>query len=102
VPPDERERKTRDLALAVLNDDLDTAKHLAEEILRTEPQPAGPTEHFTDKKFCSAFKINRSTSASWRELGIVGYLKLPNGQIRYSQEHINALTKQCEKKSVGG
>lgn len=48
-------------------------------------------QHYTDKEFCAAFKINRSTSAEWREKGIVGYLKLPNGQIRYSQSHIDAL-----------
>ena len=50
-------------------------------------------QHYTDKEFCAAFKINRSTSAEWREQGIVGYLKLPNGQIRYSQSHIDALKK---------
>jgi hypothetical protein len=50
-------------------------------------------QHYTDKEFCRAFKINRSTSAEWREQGIVGYLKLPNGQIRYSQSHIDALKK---------
>lgn len=54
-------------------------------------------QHFTDKEFCAAFKINRSTSAEWREKGIVGYLKLPNGQIRYSQSHVDAL-RQFEKK----
>lgn len=48
-------------------------------------------QHYTDKEFCEAFKINRSTSAEWREQGIVGYLKLPNGQIRYSQSHVDAL-----------
>jgi len=50
-------------------------------------------QHYTDKEFCAAFKINRSTSAEWREQGIVGYLKLPNGQIRYSQSHVDALKK---------
>lgn len=92
---DEREKTTRALALAVLNDDLETAKRLANEILRTGP-PSTPDEHFTDQEFCRAFKINRSTSASWRELGIVGYLKLPNGQIRYSQKHIEALREKYE------
>jgi hypothetical protein len=48
-------------------------------------------QHYTDKEFCTAFKINRSTSAEWREKGIVGYLKLPNGQIRYAQSHVDAL-----------
>lgn len=48
-------------------------------------------QHYTDKEFCEAFKINRSTAAEWREKGIVGYLKMPNGQIRYSQSHIDAL-----------
>lgn len=50
-------------------------------------------QHFTDKEFCAAFKINRSTAAEWREKGIVGFLKLPNGQIRYSQSHIDALRR---------
>ncbi len=46
---------------------------------------------FTDKEFCGSFKIDRATSARWREQGIVGYLKLPNGQIRYLQRHIDDL-----------
>lgn len=50
-------------------------------------------QYYTDKEFCAALKINRSTAAEWRELGIVGFLKLPNGQIRYSQSHVDALKK---------
>lgn len=48
-------------------------------------------ETFTDKEFCEKLKIDRTTSLRWREQGIVGYLKLPNGQIRYLQRHIDAL-----------
>lgn len=55
-------------------------------------------QYYTDKEFCAAFKINRSTAAEWREQGIVGYLKLPNGQIRYAQSHIDAL-RRFEKKT---
>jgi hypothetical protein len=53
-------------------------------------------EHFTDKEFCEKMKIDRATSARWREQGIVGYLKLPNGQIRYKQAHIDALDGRFE------
>lgn len=41
-------------------------------------------------------KIDRATSARWRDQGIVGYIKLPNGQIRYKQSHIEALDGQFE------
>lgn len=57
-------------------------------------------QYYTDREFCAAFKINRSTAAEWRELGIVGYLKLPNGQIRYSQSHIDALNRFEKKPSA--
>lgn len=54
-------------------------------------------ETFTDKEFCEKLKIDRTTSLRWREQGIVGYLKLPNGQIRYLQRHIDALYGGTEK-----
>jgi hypothetical protein len=53
-------------------------------------------ETFTDKEFCEKMKIDRATSARWREQGIVGYLKLPNGQIRYLQAHVDAIKNQFE------
>lgn len=55
---------------------------------------------FTDKEFCAAFKVDRATSARWREQGIVGFLKLPNGQIRYYQRHIDALQESIEKSAT--
>ncbi len=48
-------------------------------------------ETFTDKEFCQHWKIDRATSLRWREQGIVGFIKLPNGGIRYSQRHIDEL-----------
>lgn len=54
-------------------------------------------EKFTDQEFCKAFKINRATSLRWRDDGIVGYLKLPNGQIRYSGRHIEELERNFAK-----
>lgn len=51
-------------------------------------------ETFTDKEFCGSFKIDRATSARWREQGIVGFMKLPNGQIRYLKRHIDELTQK--------
>lgn len=51
-------------------------------------------ETFTDKEFCAAMKVDRATSARWREQGIVGFLKLPNGQIRYLRRHIDDLKQQ--------
>lgn len=52
-------------------------------------------ETFTDKEFCEKWKIDRATSLRWREQGIVGYVKLPNGQIRYLQSQIDELKKRC-------
>lgn len=52
-------------------------------------------ETFTDKEFCKQWKIDRATSLRWREQGIVGYMKLPNGQIRYLQSHIDELKQRC-------
>jgi predicted site-specific integrase-resolvase len=53
-------------------------------------------ETFTDKEFCTKWKIDRATSARWRDEGIVGFIKLPNGQIRYLQSHIEALKTRFE------
>lgn len=52
---------------------------------------------YTDKEFCKIFKIGRTASANWRESGIVGYIKLPNGQIRYRQKHVDELVAKFEK-----
>lgn len=54
-------------------------------------------ETFTDKEFCERMKIDRTTSLRWREARIVGYIKLPNGQIRYRQRHIDELLDRFEK-----
>lgn len=51
----------------------------------------------TDQQFCEIFQIDRSTSLSWRSLGIVGYVKFPNGQVRYRQKHIDELFANFEK-----
>lgn len=57
-------------------------------------------ETFTDKEFCRQFKIDRATSLRWRDQGIVSYLKLPNGQIRYKQSHIDELSEKFEKSAL--
>lgn len=59
-------------------------------------------ETFTDKEFCAAMKIDRATSLRWRDQGIVGFLKLPNGQIRYLREHIEALKTKFAKSAAQG
>jgi hypothetical protein len=46
---------------------------------------------FTDKEFCQRMKIDRATAYRWRDDGIVGYVKLPNGQVRYRQRDIDEL-----------
>lgn len=51
----------------------------------------------TDREFCDLFRISRDTSLNWRDLGIVGYVKFPNGQIRYRQKHVDQLFTNFEK-----
>lgn len=58
---------------------------------------SGMEETFTDKEFCQKLKIDRATSFRWRENGIVGFIKFPNGQVRYKESHINDLVKNFEK-----
>jgi hypothetical protein len=57
-------------------------------------------ETFTDKEFCKNWKIDRATSARWREEGIIGFIKLPNGQIRYLQSHIDELKRRFDNSSA--
>lgn len=59
-------------------------------------------ETLTDKEFCKTFKIDRATSLRWREQGIVGFVKLPNGQVRYRQKHIDQLWANFEKMDTLG
>lgn len=54
-------------------------------------------ETYTDKEFCRMFKIGRTASANWREDGIVSFIKLPNGQIRYRQKHVDELMQNFER-----
>ena len=57
-------------------------------------------DSYTDKEFCKMFKIDRATSLRWREQGIVGYVKLPNGQVRFKREHIEELWAKYERKAA--
>jgi hypothetical protein len=57
-------------------------------------------ETFTDKEFCQQFKIDRATSFRWRDDGIVSYLTLPYGQIRYRQRDIDALWEKFGKSAL--
>lgn len=59
-------------------------------------------ETLTDKEFCRTFKIDRATSLRWREQGIVSYVKLPNGNVRYRQKHIETLWANFEKMETLG
>lgn len=59
-------------------------------------------ETITDKEFCRMFRIDRATSLRWREQRIVGYAKLPNGQVRYRQKHIDQLWANFEKMEMLG
>lgn len=59
-------------------------------------------ETYSDQEFCKAFKINRATSARWRDQGIVSFLKLPNGQIRYRPTHIDELKDNFERMATLG
>lgn len=54
-------------------------------------------ETFTDKEVCAKLKIDRATSLRWREQGIIKFLKLPNGQVRYTQAHIDEFWEQANK-----
>lgn len=53
-------------------------------------------ETFTDKEVCANLKIDRVTSLRWREKGIIKFLKLPNGQIRYTQAHIDEFWERAK------
>jgi predicted site-specific integrase-resolvase len=57
-------------------------------------------ETFTDKEFCKMWKIDRTTSLRWRDDGIVAFIKLPNGQIRYLQSHIDELRSRFERSAA--
>lgn len=59
-----------------------------------------PEKKWTDREFCDHWRIDRATSLRWREQGIVGYIKLPNGQIRYRQSHIDELEARCESAAL--
>jgi predicted site-specific integrase-resolvase len=59
-----------------------------------------PDESYTDEEFCRIFKIDRATSARWRKQKIVGYCKLPNGQIRYKREHVQELWDRTETRAA--
>jgi predicted site-specific integrase-resolvase len=54
-------------------------------------------ETFTDKEFCRILKIDRATSLRWREKGIIKFLKLPNGQIRYTPAQIDEFWERAKK-----
>lgn len=54
-------------------------------------------ETFTDKEVCAKLKIDRATSLRWRERGILRFLKLPNGQVRYTQAQIDEFWKRAEQ-----
>lgn len=55
----------------------------------------------TDKEFCEKLKIDRSTSLRWRQKRMVGYTKLPNGDIRYYQRDlVDMLEKNRKEKKV--
>ena len=60
---EERERATRHLARAVLDGHYQTARQLAKELLPNESLcRSWADQHYTDKEFCAAFKIDRATS----------------------------------------
>jgi len=52
---------------------------------------------YTDKEFCELMRISRVTALRWREQRIVGFCKLPNGQVRYLQQHVDALIQSTQK-----
>ena len=54
-------------------------------------------ELLTDKEFCEILKIDRVTSLRWREQGKVGFVKLPNGQIRYYARDLADMLKKNRK-----
>ena len=55
----------------------------------------------TDKEFCERLKIDRATSLRWRKKGMVGFIKLPNGDIRYyERDLLDMLQKNRREKKV--
>ena len=56
-------------------------------------------EMYTDQEVSHALKIGRSTLARWREQGLISFVKLPNGQVRYLQEHYDALRRYVRQGS---
>lgn len=58
-------------------------------------------ETFTDKEVCAKLKIDRATSLRWREQGIIGHIKTPNGAVRYLSHHIEEFIEKYEKKAGG-
>lgn len=48
----------------------------------------------TDKEFCDKLRIDRATSLRWRDDGRVGFIKLPNGQIRYYASEVEAMLQK--------
>lgn len=57
-------------------------------------------EMYTEQEVCQAIRIGRSTMARWREQGLITYIKLPNGQIRYLASHVRALHQYARQGSA--
>lgn len=54
-------------------------------------------ELITDKEFCDKLKIDRSTSLRWRKKRMVGFVKLPNGDIRYYESDLREMLEKNRK-----
>lgn len=54
-------------------------------------------QRYTEKQFCEMYQIDRATAHRWRKSGIIRFIKLPTGQIRYLQSHIDEMERRNQK-----
>lgn len=66
---------------------------LAEKEITSSPAPL--KRYYTDDELCELFQVSKRTTFRWRELGMIGFMRVPGSQhIRYTRAHIEAFEKR--------
>jgi hypothetical protein len=67
------------------------------------PAPVRDKRYYTDEDLQRMFEVSKRTTARWRKMKMIGYLRAPGSQvIRYSRAQIEAFERSLEVKAKTG
>lgn len=72
---------------------------LNEQDIKLMQQQFDRKKYFTDPELCEMMGVSAWTTARWRRLKQIGYIRTPSNTIRYTRRHVEEFEARFEQRA---